>query len=424
VSGADSVVAILESETRSQAPLRTVLQILEEAKRPLAKKLRSEALALKILNVLLCRHQMQTRSDVVLSRPLGLILDPVNACQMSCPGCVHSATAKALFDWKPGRMSMALATSLFRQYGPYTVQAAFYNYGEPTLNTDTPRMIGLAKRYQIYTTMSSNLARRRLNAEEWVGCGLDFLIVSIDGVTPAVHNIFRRNGDHQQAFANLRSLIEAKRRLKLHTPVICWLYLAFEHNKHEIPAAVELARKLGVNQISIAQPYDVSWDDPSIRAAHDVAPALYRFDHRAARWLAENELSFPLDTDRIHEAFEEGFGEGHDSLSGSSNHTCSWLYKNMALDANGRIFPCCASPRPDARLEFGQFGQTPDPFNSAMYQAARRHFIGISDSEAEPYCTRCTWNQERAHIDHQEVRHCLRAVGAFSSDTLNRLTSW
>ena len=382
-SRAESIVAALESATGPPVPLAEVLHALDSAKRPLARSLRSEAIALKILNLLLCRHHMLTRSDIVLSRPIGLILDPVNTCQMSCLGCVQSATAKGLFDWRSGVMPMETATALFHSYGPYAIQASFCNYGEPTLNPDTPRMIRMAKEYRLYTTMSSNLAHPRFRPEEWVECGLDFLIVSIDGITPEVYNVFRRNGDHELAFANLRALVEAKRNMKVRKPIIHWQFLAFQHSKHEIRAAIDIARDIGVNQLSIARPFDVSWDDPSVQIAEDVEPALHRFDHPVERWIAENERPFPLNNTRIHEAFEAGFGAvPPDGITGTSDHTCSWLYKNMSVDANGRVFPCCSAPRPDADL------------------------------------------MATAQIDRNEIRRFLRAVGAFSADTVQRLTEF
>ena len=421
-SNAEKLVSRLEAETRPPVPLEQALEAIEAHKRTLARSLRSEAIALKILNLLLCRHHMLTRSDVVLSRPIGLILDPINACQMSCPGCVHSRTAKGLFDWKPGRMSMETATALFHRYGPYAMQASFCNYGEPTLNPDTPRMVRLAKEHRLYTTMSSNLAHPRFRAEDWVACGLDFLIVSIDGITPGVYDIFRRNGDHELAFENLRALIEAKRAAGLHTPVIHWQFLAFEHNKHEIRAAIDLARDIGVNELSIARPFDVSWDDPSIEPAMDLEPAVHKFDLLTERWLAENERPFRLNDARIHEAFEAGFGEvPPDAVTGETGHTCSWLYKNMSLEANGRIFPCCCAPRPDADLMFGVLGEEPDPFNSPKHRVARQHFAGIPVEG--PFCTRCEWQQDTAQIDRNEMRHYLRGVGAFSADLIQRLVS-
>lgn len=422
-SNAEKLVARLEVETRPPVPIREALQAIESRKHALARSLRSEAIALKILNVLLCRHHMLSRSDAVLSRPIGLILDPIKACQMFCPGCVHSRAAKGLFDWNPGRMSMDTATALFHRYGPYAMEASFCNYGEPTLNPDTPRMIRLAKEYRLYTTMSSNLAHPRFRAEDWVGCGLDFLIVSIDGVTPGVYDIFRRNGDHDLAFANLRELVEAKRSRGFHTPVVHWQFLAFEHNKHEIPAAIDLARDIGVNQLSIGTPFDVSWDDPSIRPAEGVEPSLHKFDLLTERWLAENERPFPLKSARIHEAFEAGFGDLPDAaVSADTGHTCSWLYKNMSLDANGGIFPCCCAPRPDADLMFGMFDAEPDPFNAPKHRLARQHFAGAAVDG--PFCTTCEWQQDTAQIDRNEMRHYLRGVGAFSGDLIERLISF
>jgi MoaA/NifB/PqqE/SkfB family radical SAM enzyme len=423
-SRTDTIVALLESATRSHRPLEDVLEALDAAKRPLAASLESEALALKVLNLLLCRYHLQTRSDVVLSRPVGIILDPMNTCQMACPGCVHSHSAKGLFDWRPGRMSVDTAEALFHRFGPYALQASFCNYGEPTLNPDTPRMIRIAKSYRLRTTMSSNLAHPRFNAEEWVACGLDFLIASIDGVTPEVYSRFRRNGNHELAMRNMRALVEAKRRLKLHTPVIHWQFLAFEHNKHEIPAAIEVAAKIGVNQLSVARPFDVTWDDPSIRVAEDVVPELHRFDGLSERWMAENERAFPLRDSRIREAFDAGFGSAVSSEAGSAGHTCSWLYKNLSVDANGRVFPCCCAPRPDADLEFGRLDTTPDPFNSDKYRMARRHFTGAPAGAEASYCAKCTWPKETAQIDRDEIRHYLRGIGAFSHDTIRRLSSF
>ena len=96
----------------------------------------------------------------------------------------------------------------------------------------------------------------------------------------------------------------------------------------------------------------------------------------------------------------------------------------MAVDANGRVFPCCSAPRPDADLVFAWLGHTDDPFNSPKYRAARQHFAGLPDSAITPHCARCTWQQETAAIDRIEIRQYLRGIGAFSPDTLNRLTSW
>ena len=40
-------------------------------------------------------------------------------------------------------------------------------------------------------------------------------------------------------------------------------------------------------------------------------------------------------------------------------------YKNIVMDAAGRIMPCCGAPRPDINLVFGKIeADGGDPFNS------------------------------------------------------------
>jgi MoaA/NifB/PqqE/SkfB family radical SAM enzyme len=219
----------------------------------------AQALTLKTLNLFLARHHLRARSVRVRSRPIGLVVDPSNVCQLACPGCVHSERAEALkvFDWPKGTLSARRLDSLFQLYGPYAIGVYFCSYGEPLLNLDTPKFIGLAKSYLLAAALSTSLSLRRLDAEAYVESGLDFMVLSIDGATQPVYERFRRHGHLELVLDNVRKLVEAKRRLRRRTPALCWNFLAFEHNVHEIPLAIRLARKLGVDQFRVAIPFDV-----------------------------------------------------------------------------------------------------------------------------------------------------------------------
>ena len=86
-------------------------------------------------------------------------------------------------------------------------------------------------------------------------------------------------------------------------------------------------------------------------------------------------------------------------------HTCHYLYKNIVMDAKGRIMPCCAAPRPDADLVFGSAQSGADVFNSEKYRLARLSFADPELYQIEqastglskgPHCAKCEWNQEPA----------------------------
>ena len=157
----------------------------------------AEALTLKVLNLFLARYHFQARSASLLSRPFGLVVDPSNMCQLACPGCVHSVRNEALqlFDWPKGTLSEDRFLALLNRYGPHAIVVYFYNYGEPLLNLNTPKLIRMAKAYLLRTAFTTSLSVRRFDAEAYVESGIDFIGLSIDGATEATYRRFRRNGD-------------------------------------------------------------------------------------------------------------------------------------------------------------------------------------------------------------------------------------
>ena len=277
MAGIAGRVSALDQKIRGSGSLQEVVAALDAARQPLFDFLRrrpgsalaAKALTLKVLNLLLAKQHLLSRSTLVLSRPYGLLVDPSNGCNLACPGCVHSSNAKALkiFDWNKGLLSESRFRSFLQYYGSYAFQLMFCNYGEPITNPNTPKLIEMAKSYFVQTALSTNLAIRRFDAEAYVRSGLDFLFLSIDGATQKVYERYRKNGDIEVVYRNIQNLVKVKRTLRRRTPVIRWQFLAFEHNAHEIPLARAQAKALGVDQFTVETPFDVSWDDPDVRPA-------------------------------------------------------------------------------------------------------------------------------------------------------------
>lgn len=420
-------LAPINGELRHCQCAGAAASLLDRVKPALCARLRvrfgspaAEALTLKVLNLFLARYHFERRSAVLMSRPFGLVIDPSNACQLACPGCVHSARNAALktFDWPNATLSDGRFRAVLNRYGPYAIGVRFYNYGEPLLNLNTPKLIRLAKAYLASTALSTSLSVRRFDAEAYVESGLDSMVLSIDGATQSTYERFRRNGDLELVLGNVRQLVAAKRKLRQHTPVLTWNFLAFEHNVHEIPLARRMAYQLGVNNFRVGHPFDVTWDDPEIRPAK-VKSSVQRLDWGSAGRRLSNWNRFPdrVDGEAITRAFEKPWSSqaGSDSQSGAGP-TCHWLYKNIVMDAMGRIMPCCGAPRPDVNLVFGTFdGGSGDPFNSEKHRQARVWFGGGRSPVVDaPHCTRCDWDHTNVNIGGPEIRCYFKtADGAF-----------
>ena len=440
---ADRLCGILsgvEAKSQSRVSLNEMLETLDALKPALFENLRkrfdapieAKAVTQKILNLCLAKYHFRARSTMVLSKPFGLVADPSNSCNLACPGCVHSRQVKELklFDWNPGLLPESRLTAFLKSYGPNATHAMLCNYGEPLTNPDTPKYIRLSKSYLLHTMLSTNFSLPRFDADAYAQSGLDYMNLSIDGATQPVYERFRRKGNIELVFENIRKLVEAKKRAGRSMPILSWRFLCFEHNIHEIPLAIEKARELGLDEFNAEPAWDISWDDPAIRPAQ-VEPVRVKFtpDSRAA--VVENWNPFPADP-----AFEEEFEQSWADRAGkapanASGATCEYLYKSITMDAGGRIFPCCCSPSARKDLTFAQF-EAGNEFNSDKHQRSRLAFVDREayqrDREArgfegDPYCVRCEWDKT-ADPSSLQIRNYFQAAQVKDEQTLEALSNW
>jgi MoaA/NifB/PqqE/SkfB family radical SAM enzyme len=212
--------------------------------------------------------------------------------------------------------------------------------------------------------------------------------------------------------------------------VLSWNFLAFDHNIHELPLAMKRARELGVNEFRVVNPFDVGWDDPAFRPA-PVKGRVHRLDLLPTSIGLENWNPFPesLDRESISRAYETPWDTAAtESSSGGSGHTCHWLYKNVVMDANGRIMPCCGAPKQDGSLVFDRLeANGGEVFNSPKYREARAWFSsGKVSSDNPPFCTKCEWDHTAVNVGGREIRTYFRAASASFFDRRSRrlLSDW
>ena len=370
----------------------------------------AQAFLLKIANYLLSKYQYQNRHEYLVASPYALIVDPANSCPLHCPGCLHNRTfqEKIGSDWPAGILSEQQYRRFMDEFGPYASTVLFYNWGEPLLNQKTPAFIKIAKSYLLNTSLSSNLSVP-FDAEALVLSGLDYMIMSVDGATSESYGRYRQGGKFELAIENIRCLVAAKEKHNQATPTLAWQFLLFEHNKHEIEQAKQMAHELGVNEIRFAQPYEVLWE-PDLRPARETKEELCPIRQTRA-----NEQHFDLLTNLSNSFAQKFSARWQDKISGldqglfrkRTGKTCKWLYSSLVMDANGRYLPCCYAPRQDNSgftYIFGNQGQDgpSPPFNSPSYRFSRKHFVWLSEltnpggiaprmpqKQAATYCVSC-----------------------------------
>ena len=452
---ADAILEEFEDAMTAVAEKREFLALVDRAMPGLYEVLRNvypsdgyaKLLALKLGNLAVGKYHYLHRHTVLASRPIQLMLDPSNSCQLQCPGCVHTAnpSLQDRFPWPKGLLTMETYERFMRMYGPFSCGVVFYNYGEPLLNKRTPEMIRFAKRYFAHTCLSTNLSLP-FDVDALVCSGLNRLFLSFDGATQKTYSLYRRRGNLDLCFENVRKLVDARKRHGTNVPHLLWKYLTFEHNEHEIDLAIRTARELGVDQICIATPFAVDWDDPSVRVVNSPKAGTYSCHDGDApttgaldRWESfvpdvEPELDALLGESWVDRAAKRGpLAEP----SRASSATCRWLYQSITLDARGSIMPCCMPPESTEHRVYGSFpAGEPEPFLARDMVASRLAFADrpAFDRQAaehpgnpEPFCAKCTADPDLTYTVRRDARRdlaLLDANGALSPETLEHLTNW
>ena len=144
-------------------------------------------LGVKVINLLIAKHEYRQGTVSTIARPIGFMLDPANQCHLGCPSCGNSYNtdfvARTYNPWPRGMMSEVTFAAFLREVGLYAFSGHFYNNHEPLLNKLTPAFVRKATDLRLRTFISSNLSYRNIDAEAIVASGLTELMVAADGAT-------------------------------------------------------------------------------------------------------------------------------------------------------------------------------------------------------------------------------------------------
>ena len=145
--------------------------------------------------------------------------------------------------------------------------------------------------------------------------------VSIDGASSQTYKIYRKNGNFDKVLKNILLINKFKKKYNSGFPDLCWQFVVFGHNEHEIPAARKIASMLGMRFKT-----KLSWD-PNYSPVRN-------------KDFVKKETS--LDVVNRQE-FLNKFGCDYNS------DTCKQLILSPLINYDGRLFGCCEN----SRIAFG-----------------------------------------------------------------------
>lgn len=276
------------------------------------------------VNALYARKNLDYKLN---SNPIQLLIDPTNYCNLQCPFCTTGQRKGAR---KPENMTFDMFRKIIDPLKGDIFHIKFYNWGEPLLNNELPKMIQYVQQYNITSEISTNLSLKLSEkfVRELINSGLDLIIISADGATQQNYEKYRVGGNLDQVFENIRLMSQIKKELNKQT-IILWRFLVFKHNQDEIEKAKTIAKELGID-ILFATPYvDPSKFDEWASTISQFVPYYWPYPDNKRKLLQpsqkksefihpwKNKLDFPK--------------------------ACDWLWLINTINSNGLVSPCCLS---------------------------------------------------------------------------------
>lgn len=204
----------------------------------------------KVFNFFRCEAECFLHVERPKSMPYSAIIEPTNICNLQCPYCPTGAGRDS--GRKKTMLDLSLAESFINTLAPYLISANFYNWGEPLLHPQIDALVRMCHERNIFTSLSTNLNIRELDVLERVcKAGLDHMVVSCSGATQEVYETYHRGGNLDKLVAGLKYLRDLKKRSGSRLPVVELHYIFFKHNQHELEAARQIAKDMGVTAFRI-----------------------------------------------------------------------------------------------------------------------------------------------------------------------------
>jgi radical SAM protein with 4Fe4S-binding SPASM domain len=293
-----------------------------------------------------------TRKIISLDFPAVIGIDPTTECNLDCRFC-----GPRRLGLPRGMLSLDLFTRVIDEslrHGRRQM-LILHNSGEPLLNKDIYEMVAIAKarkaaRVVQFSTNGVLITER--NAEKLVRSGLDGLVISVDASTREDYAELKGRDCLEQVIENARVLMAVKKRLRSRTPYV----------------SAKMVRRRGYEDTF--RPFLDFWK----KIVDEAALTPY------SNWGGAVEY-------RGTEAIPR------------QRFACHFLWYYPAINWDGAVYCCCASPAPGAVIGHLDSQTLEEIWKGRPLARLRRCHLEGNYEEIEP-CKNCTyWSESGINLD-------------------------
>jgi len=332
-------------------------------------------------------------------------IEITNMCNAYCPGCARNIQGGELRDFiTKGSMKSQVWEKLISKTNMENINTITFNgaFGDPLMHPNILDMLQHLSEVKndIGVTIFSNGSMRNEKFFTELAYTLKKfpfhdLTFSIDGLEDTNH-LYRRNTDFNKIIKHVKAFNEAGGYSE-------WWMVVFEHNKHQVVSAKQMAKQLGCSRFALRK----SYEKEIVAGQHLKFPAgvMISPDYTEVEKLIDKHNTDFKENELLGEVQNASMAHTIDKMT--KRKECPWTIKKMIqVDHIGNIWPCCyvaedqlngESPEWDRRYLTRQFGTF---HNNIMIQKDLKTILSGAffqkyvnknwmDVAQSPLCKRC-----------------------------------
>ncbi|MCJ7616102.1 MAG: radical SAM protein [Desulfobacterales bacterium] len=157
--------------------------------------------------------------------PTKLHIEITNVCNLGCIMCPRSYMSR-----KKGMMDMGLFKKIINESKGKVEFIYLHLFGEPLMHPHIIDMIKYCKEAGIFTGLATNATLLdNVKSKEIANSGLDFMVISFDGINKEEYEKIRRGGNYEKTLEYIKGFLQIKGK-KPHT-VLQLIYMNFTRDK-------------------------------------------------------------------------------------------------------------------------------------------------------------------------------------------------
>lgn len=329
-------------------------------------------------------REMKNNEMILESVPQRLVLELTNSCNLSCIMCGRHTKEfqKTFFDLK-----------WFEKLSPIldrVTEVTLFGWGEPTVHPKLRQILEYLDRFPVKKYFLTNGMLLDRFYDQIIDT-VDVLAVSLDGASQEINDRIRQGADFKKIVENLQGLVARRRRSSQKRPHINFVMTLMKDNLHELPALVELAHSLGIEEVKAVYLTAFS-KDLSPQVLFDNQEKVKRVFDEAIRIAEGYDILVKLP-----------YLQGEDPAGDAPHKPCFVGWRDFFLGSDGFVRPCQST----AQKLFGiqEHSDIMDMWNSAEYQVFRG---SINRMESMPeQCSICyqsshaNWNKRSTFLQNE-----------------------